>query len=282
MFWMRVISLLALLAGPTALAGVAPYRVGVGDILQVNVLGEKEFTGSFRIASDGTIDYPYLRKIEVKDKTVEDLEKLITAKLKEGYLADPQVSVEVKEYHSQQVLVLGAVEKPGPYPLTEESRVLDLISRAGGLTQAGGKRVVLLRAEKDLKGTKGPKAARPETVKPIVIDYYNLVHQGDFSQNLILKDGDIINVPKANEIFVLGNVARPGQIKYEDNMTILQAVTLAGGTTPAASPKNTYILRQGESGEVKIQVRLDRIQDGKEKSTPLKPDDVIVVPESFF
>ncbi len=279
---MRVISLLALLAGPSALAGVAQYRVGVGDILQVNVLGEKEFTGSFRIATDGTIDYQYLRKIEVKAKTVEDLERLITAKLKEGYLSDPQVSVEVKEFRSQQVLVLGAVAKPGPYPLTEESRVLDLISRAGGITQTGGKRGVLLRTEKNVKDAKGPKEGKAETTKPIVIDYYNLVHQGDFSQNLILKDGDIVNVPKANEIFVLGNVARPGPVKYEDNMTILQAVTLAGGTTPTASPKNTYILRQGESGEMKVEVRLDRIQDGKEKSTPLKPDDVIVVPESFF
>lgn len=274
--------LLALLATPAALAGAAMYRVGVGDILQVNVLNEKEFTGSFRIASDGTIDFPYLRKIEVRDKTIEELEKLVTAKLKEGYLSDPQVSVEVKEYRSQLVLVLGAVEKPGPYPLTEESRVLDLISRAGGLSPAGGKRVVLLRTDKDVKDAKGPKEGKAETTQPIVIDYYKLVHQGDFSQNLILKNGDIINVPKANEIFVLGNVARPGPIKYEDNMTVLQAVTLAGGTTPAASPKNTYILRQGENGEVKLHVRLDKIQDGKEKNTVLKADDVIVVPESFF
>jgi polysaccharide biosynthesis/export protein len=264
-------------------AAVATYRVGVGDTLQVTVLGEKDFSGPFRVASDGTIDYPYLRKIEVQGKTVEDLEKLLTTKLKDGYFTEPQVNVEVKDYRSQQVLVLGAVNRPGSYVLTEETRVLDLISRAGGITSTGGKRILLLRGAaetNDKKDAKDPKDGKDS--KPIVIDYYNLVHQGDFSQNFVLKDGDVINVPKANEVLVTGNVGKPGPIKYEDGMTILQAVTLAGGTTLAASPRSTYVLRKGEKGDEKIEVRLDKVQEGKINDFALKADDVIVVPESFF
>jgi polysaccharide export outer membrane protein len=272
-----IVVFLAALLGSVAWAGV--YRVGSGDILQVNVLGEKEFTGSFRIASDGTIDYPYLRRIEVREKTVEDLEKLLTDRLKDGYLADPQVSVEVKEFHSQEVLLFGAVTRTGPYVLTEETRVLDLISRAGGITSSGGKRIVILRREGETKEGTDPKG---EQAKPIVIDYYNLVHQGDFSQNVVLRNGDIINVPRANEVLISGNVGKPGLLKYEDGMTLLQAVMLAGDTTPIASPKNTYVLRKGEKGDSKIEVRLDKIKDGKEKDFALKADDVIVVPESFF
>lgn len=277
-------------------ASTIQYRVGVGDVLNIQVLGEKEFSGIFRVGSDGTIDYPYLRKIEVKEKTTEDLAKSITAKLKKGYLLNPQVNVEVKEYNSQRVLLLGAIAKPGQYILKQDTRVLDIISRAGGISALGGKRILLLRdsnksfsekntelmEEKKITPEDQASAVMKSDVKPIVIDYFRLVHQGDFSQNLLLENGDILNIPKANEIFVLGNVARPGPIIFEDNMTILQAVTLAGGPTPTASTKSTYILRQDESGETKIRVRLDKILDNKEKNVALQADDVIVVPESFF
>lgn len=288
---------------PTARADPVAYKIGVGDVVGVKVLDEKEFSGRFQVRTDGTIDYPYLRKIEVKGLTSEELGKRLTDLLKDGYLSSPQVAVDVEEFNSQKVLVLGAVTRPGTYILKEETRVLDLISLVGGLAPTGGKRILLLRNYKippDLKLDATPvpsatpgKGVVPEKslldaalaspdAKPLVIDYFRLVHQGDFSQNILLQAGDILNVPKANEIFVLGNVGRPGPITYEDNMTILQAVTLAGGPTPTASTKSTYILRQTEKGEQKIGVRFDRILENKEKNVVLKADDVIVVPESFF
>ncbi|HLG20993.1 MAG TPA: polysaccharide biosynthesis/export family protein [Bdellovibrionota bacterium] len=285
------------------LASENDYRVGIGDVLDVKVLGEAEFSGNFRVGTDGKIDYPYLRKIEVKGKTTEELGKMLTERLRDGYLADPQVNVEVRDYQSQRVMVLGAVKNPGTYVLKEETKVLDLISKAGGIAAEGGKRILLLKgALKNSSQKQAPAESNKKTgetgdqvpavvvkealsspsIKPTVIDYYRLVHEGDFTENLVLEDGDILNVPKANEIFVLGNVARPGPVKYEDNLSILQAVTLAGGPTPEASTKSTYILRQEEKGETKINVRLDRILKNEEKNVMLKADDVIVVPESFF
>jgi polysaccharide export outer membrane protein len=293
MWFVRAILVLGFAIGSPAFGWV--YRVGVGDVLTVSVLGEKEFSGSFRIATDGAIDYPFLRKINVNNKTTEELETLLTERLKEGYLTDPQVSVEVKEYHSQEVLLFGAVGRPGPYVLTEETRILDLVSRAGGITAAGGKRLIILRREKDPKETpvvkaeaikeKDPKedpSVKAEATEVIVIDYYNLVHKGDFSQNLVMKNGDIVNVPRANEVLISGNVGRPGPLKYEEGMTPLQAIMIAGDTTVNASAKSTYILRKEGQGDSKIEVRLDKIKDGKEKDFPLKADDIVVVPESFF
>ena len=271
---MRAIAAVCAVLWPLLSAAAdSTYRVGVGDLLSVKVLGEAEFSGEFRIASDGTIDYPYLRKIDARGKTIEELSGLLTEKLKAGYIADPQVQVEVKEHVSQQVIVLGAVARPGTYVLKAETRLLDLMSQAGGIAGGGGKRVLLLRGQ-----TSG--AAPEASSEPQVIDYYRLVHKGDFTYNVVLRGGDVLNVPKANEIFVLGNVGKPGPVTYEENMTILQAVTLAGGPTATASTKSTYVLRQGQ--ENKINVRFDKIMENKEKNFVLQADDVIVIPESFF
>ncbi len=296
------------------------YTIGVGDVLNIRVLGEADFTGQYRVAADGTIDYPYIRRIEVQGKSPKNLGEHIAKLLKDGYLADPHVMVEVKEYHSQKVLVLGAVAKPGTYVLMENTRVLDLISRAGGITEVGGKRILLLRdwenpeenktlpknSDQDTKESVSKEKVSPETkeslqpvkedlsektplaalrkkgAKPKVIDYHRLVHKGDMTENYRLRNGDILNIPKANEIFIFGNVAKPGPVKYEDGMTILQAVTLAGGPTPEASTKSTYILRRNEKGETKMKVRLDRIIENRAKNIPLLANDVVVVPESFF
>jgi polysaccharide biosynthesis/export protein len=256
------------------------YKLGVSDLIDIRVLGESEFTGAFRVGTDGTIDYPFLRKVAAEGKTTEELAGEITKLLKNGYLTNPQVTVDVKEYRSQSVTVLGAVGKPGSYVLQEETRILDVISKAGGISAGGGKRVLLIR--KPLPAGEAPKENTPEESKPIVIDYYKIAHEGNMAQNLVLRNGDVLNVPKGNEVYVVGSVARPGPIPFEENMAILQAVTLAGGTTNVASPKSTYVLRQSEKGEEKIQVRLDKILENKTKNFILRADDVIVVPESFF
>jgi len=259
------------LIGWVPLSHAAEYLLGKNDVIEVKVFGEAEFSGLFRINSDGDFEYPYLRKIHAEGKTKEVLAKEINDRLKDGYLTDPQVNIEVKEFRSRVVHVLGAVGRPGDYFLDQDTKILTLISKAGGILPGGGKRVLLIR-----------NLDKGDQSKPMIIDYYRLIHEGDYSQNIEVQDGDTLNIPKANEIFVVGNVARPGPVMFEENMTILQAVTLAGGPTPVASTKSTYILRQGEKGEEKIAVRFDKIMENKQKNVILKPDDVIVVPESFF
>lgn len=267
-------------------ANQATYRLGIGDQVAVTVLGEAEFTGVFRVGTEGAIDYPYLRAIPVKGVTTEELARTLTEKLKDGYLKDPQVSVSMKEFQSQKILIVGAVNKPGSYVLTGETKIIDALSLAGGITATGGKKIILLRGgDKDGPGDVPAKLADAkitDKVDPTIIDFYGMVHQGDFSQNVALRDGDVINIPEANVISVLGNVARPGPVKFEERMTIVQAVTQAGGTTPSASTKSAYILRHTAEGQARLPVRLDRILENKEKNVTLFANDVVIIPESFF
>ncbi len=299
----KVISTLFLLVATSLLA--QGYLVGPEDVISVQVLGEKDFSGQFQIGRDGAIDFPYLNKISVDDLSTEQIKNVLTNQLKNGFLISPQVTVRVVEYNSKKVMVLGAVAKPGRYALTDDTRILDALSQAGGILTQGAKQIVLLRTQNEKKDdTNKPVAddanlskveqATPEEIKPevltdsqylgtpMLIDYYGLINKGDLNQNVILKNGDVINVPKADEIFVMGSVMKSGPVPFEEKMTILQAITLAGGANPAASTRSTYILRKTNKGEEKIEVRLDKIILNKAKNVNLAPNDVIVVPESFF
>lgn len=265
------------------------YRVGQGDELSVQVLGEKDFSGAFVVRTDGTLQYPYLKKMVVEGKTTEEIQEELSDALKGGYLVDPQVTVKVTQYQSKRILILGAVARPGPYSLSQETKILDAISMAGGIA-GGGKQIIVLRSENkaEKSSLNFSSAEVPMTLPadfkgtPLVVDYYKLINQGDFAQNISLIGGDVVNVPKADEIFVTGSVGKPGPLKFEDKMTILQAVTLAGGATPEGSTRSTYILRQTAKGEEKIGVRLDKILVNKAKNVYLQANDVIVIPESIF
>jgi protein involved in polysaccharide export with SLBB domain len=130
-------ALLPVVAAAVALSASAHetgYRVGPGDVVDIKIYGETEFSGFFRVGTDGTIDYPFIRKLKAQGKTREELAGEITSLLKDGYLKDPQVSVDVKDYRSQTVFVLGAVNRPGTYALEEDTKILDLLSRAGGIS----------------------------------------------------------------------------------------------------------------------------------------------------
>src|SRR5580765_6923009 len=134
------------------------YHIGLGDVLDIKVFGESEFSGVFKVGSEGFIEYPYIRKIKAQGKTREDLTKEITTRLKDGYFSDPQVSVDVKEYRSQKVQIVGAVGRPGDYYLDQDATILSLISRAGGIVPGGGKRILLLR---NLGRSKSADGAEP-------------------------------------------------------------------------------------------------------------------------
>src|ERR1051326_5597244 len=131
------------------------YHIGVGDVLEIKVFGESEFTGLFKVGNEGNIEYPYIRKIKAQGKTRDEITQEITTKLKDGYLIDPQVSVDIKEFRSQKVQLVGAVGRPGGYFLEQETTILSLISRAGGIIPGGGKRLLLLRNLGKTKSTEG-------------------------------------------------------------------------------------------------------------------------------
>lgn len=178
-----------------------------------------------------------------------------------------------------------------PNPLVSEPSEATAKEEVNNGTEAGSKpkEDIAKEATKDLSGSTEKTAGdffssprRGSRLKPIVVNYEDILKKGDLTQNIEILGGDIINVPKANEIFVFGSVKNPGPVTYSENMGILQAVSLAGGTLPEASPGSTYVLRMDSGKEKKVKVNFNKVLKQKAKNIELQPNDVVVIPESFF
>jgi polysaccharide biosynthesis/export protein len=252
------------------------YVIGGMDILEIVVYQENDLSGTFRVSADGHIPFPLVGNVRVAGLTPSQAQQRLEDLLKNGYLKRPQVSVIVKEYRSQGVSVLGAVARPGAYPLSGgRTTLLDLLSLAGGVSLEEGSKSLLLLLRPDESG---------ET-KSITIDLDRLLKDGDASLNLMVQPNDAVYVTKADSIIVYGEVKNPGTFPIQSKgMTVLEAVSRAGGFTDYAAPNRTRIIRVDRGVEKSIQVRVgDIIAKGeRRKDLTLQPGDVIVVPQGYF
>ena len=260
--------------------GLGDYRVGGLDVLDITVYEEASLSlKAVRISRDGYISFPLIGRLKVGDLTISEVENLIAKTLAEGkYLREAHVSVIVAEYKSKQFMVLGALKTPGTYPLTAQERVLDAISRAGGIDfEKGGTRGMIIRTE---------QAGTPQERKVVIrIDLPGLLKGGNQVSNLLLADKDHLYIPAAEPFFIIGQVAKPGTYLYRENeITIVEAISMAGGFTRIASRNRTRIVRMEDGVEKIIEVRVDQITDSGKKTQDIiiKPGDVIVIPESIF
>lgn len=271
------------LAGLLAVAGAAAYEIGPRDVLDIRVYDEPDLSKEAVVAGDGTVTVPLLGSVAVSGLTTEQAEMLLRRRLGEKYLVNPQVFVSVKEYNARRVVVLGSVKNPGPYALTGETRLVDLISRAGGVVAEGGKNIVLVRALTARPASAPVTAAAPVTsAAPIVIDAMRLLRHGDHALNYVVNAGDMVFVPKSDGVYVYGQVKKPGVVPYRDGLTVLQAVSLAEGLTTGADADSVRVIRSDRGREKTLQVNLDAVADNKAADVRLKPEDIVVVPESFF
>lgn len=256
------------------------YKVGGYDVLSIEVYEEPDLSrDAVRVSADGHITFPLIGRVRVADKTTAEVENIIANLLAEGqFLVNPHVSVFVKEYLSKKVLILGAVERPGSYELRALERVLDVLSKAGGVDFAeGGNKITILRTE-TAGGTKDEKIA-------IDINLRRLLDGEDPLSNLQVSDKDILYIPKADKVFIIGEVKNPGDYLIKDrDITIVEAVGMAGGFTRIAARNRTKIIRVEDGVEKIIHVKIDEItREGKKTGDiVLRPNDIIVVPESFF
>jgi len=251
------------------------YRVGPKDLLEISVFGLDELNKTVRISEEGKITLPLLGEIEVEGLTKTELEKKLSQLLEEKYLQNPQVTVFIREYQSKIVSVLGAVENPGTYELLGRQTLLQIISKAGGLTQEAGKEIIVIRQQED--GT--------STSLKIPID--DLILKGDARLNIPLQLNDIINIPidKIVLVYVFGQVNRPGalNVKKSNIPALLQAIAQAGGFSDRAAKGGVLIKRVDEEGkEIKIKVNVKDIIRGKKKDIQLLENDVVYVPETIF
>jgi len=244
------------------------YIVGAGDKLNVNVYGHPDLTKSVQVDDDGAISFPLIGQVRVKGLRVSELSRIIRKKLAAGYIINPQVTVVVDEYRSCKATILGKVNSPAIYELKGPTTLLALISTAGGLAADAGQYAYVTRKETERRDL---GKDRREIIR---IDLKRLVEAGDTSQNILINDGDSIFIAKMEKIYVTGEIQAPGSYPYEEGLTVIKALTNAKGFTDRASATRIKIIRKGNGEEQVIKkVKMD---------DPVQPEDVIVVPESFF
>jgi polysaccharide export outer membrane protein len=244
-------------------AQTADYIIGSKDVLEIKVYEQPDLYQTVRVSEEGNINLVLIGEVKAAGYTGDELNKILTEKYRE-YIYHPQVSVFIKEYHSKEIYVLGEVRKPGLYHLTGRATLLELISQAGGLTEKGGENLTVIRG-----GRQGEEAVT------ISVDLDRILSGGTTEENVVVMDGDTIYVPQANYFFIFGEVNKPGSYKLEKNLkiTVLKAITLAGGFTDRASKGRIKITREEDGKGNTFKAPLD---------TEVKPHDIIIVPESFF
>jgi polysaccharide biosynthesis/export protein len=256
------------------------YRVGGYDVLSITVYEEKDLSReAVRVSADGYISFPLIGRLKVDNLTTAEIEKLIAQKLAEGkYLLDAHVSVMVNDYKSKKYLVLGSVKSPASYPLQAQERVLDAISKAGGLEfEKTGKKGMIIRTE-------NPNTANERKIV-INFDLMSLLKGKDQISNIFLSDKDVLYVPPAEHFYIIGQVKLPGSHPITDReITLVEAISMAGGFTPIAARNRTRIIRVENGIEKIIEVQVDSITGAGKKiqDVVIQPNDIIFVPESFF
>jgi polysaccharide export outer membrane protein len=272
-----VLAVALVLATATAPAGAQEYVLGAPDVLKITVWGQDDLSKEYVIDRDGTIDFPFLGHVPAAGRTPRALAAELARTLDKDYLVKPQVTVTVREYLSKKVQVLGEAEHPGVFYLSGPTRLMEVLAKAGGVSKSAGKHVLVVRTT--------PQT--PETVDSRILRLdLAALQAGDMTGNVLLQEEDAILVPAATAptegmVFVFGAVKAPGGYTLKQNMSILEAVTLAGGFTHFAFPNNTRLIRQTTKGQETVLVRLEDLFKGARADAPprLKENDMIVVPD---
>jgi polysaccharide export outer membrane protein len=250
-------------------SGGSALRLGPGDLLEVSVYNVPELTSKTRVSSSGDVYLPLIDYVHVAELSISEAQGVIEKRLADGgFVKNPHVSVFVDEYASQGVSVLGEVTKPGVYPEMGEQRLYDLISLAGGLNDRAGHTVVVTH--------------RGQPDKPVTVELAKNLADSPAS-NVAISPGDTIIVHKADIIYVVGDVNRPsGLLIDRGNLTVLQAIALAGGTTRTSKMNGARIIHRGPEGMTETPVPLKKILQAKAPDVTMKPDDILFVPSSIF
>ncbi|MEW5804523.1 MAG: SLBB domain-containing protein [bacterium] len=286
------------------------YTVGPQDVLKIEVWDNPDLSREVTVSLVNTISFPLIGELNVEGATTEHLQQIIRSALADGYLVNPQVTVTVKEYNSKKVYVLGEVNKPGYYPFSRVTTMVEIISTAGGLTPDAGQEAYILRSpekidpkniakilkegksgsipsETDVDSSVTPlpaeqdstsgKDSDPQTEAMMAKSRVITLNLNDFNQgtnlNFELQNNDTLYIPKAKFCYVLGEVKSPGRFKLEKEMNVLQTISMAGGLTPKANENRIKILRTINGKEQEIKAKMMDL---------VLPDDIVRVSESFF
>ncbi len=251
------------------------YPLGAGDLIKVDVFDIPELSQQIRLDPGGYITMPLVpQRIHAAGLTPTELQTKIADLLKSrGLVSHPQVTVFVVQRLSQPITIIGAVEHPMVYQAVRPTTLLEVLSAAGGLNSTAADYVTVGRMKKD---------GAPDVQR---VSLRDLIDRGDPEANILVRGGDVVTVPKAGIVYVVGAVVRPGGFVIQNDtgqMTTLKALALAGGAERTAKTKNAVIIRkQGLVGKnQEIRVNLQKILSQKAEDVQLRPNDVLFIPDS--
>lgn len=243
------------------------YVITSGDVLSVKVVGESEYTKTYTVNDDGKIFIPNIGDMVVSQKTANEVKDALTEQLK-TLLKNPVVTVEVTSPTNTTVWVTGEVTSPGEIKVKPDSRLMDVIQKAGGIKDTGDRaRATLLRRGE----------AEPRNID------LDALYRGDLTKNELVQIGDTIYIPKKAEgkVTILGEVATPGDKDLKQDLTPMEAVTLAGGFKESAD-KSNVIIQHKDGTQVKVDLAAEAAGDPSPltKNLYLQEDDVLLVPNN--
>jgi polysaccharide export outer membrane protein len=262
------------------------YTLGPGDLLSIHVLeAETSFGDPFRISASGAVHLPMAGQISASSLSVAEFEATLADRLR-AYIRAPHVTVNVIEYRSRPVTVIGAVENPGVQILSGNPTLLEVLSQAGGLRPEAGA-VVLVRRDVawgplPLLNARADPSGAYSTAE---IALGEVLAGSGAAANLRLRPQDVVSVPRAEMVYVVGAVRQASGFVLEqrNSLSVLEALSLAGGLAPKAAPRQAVILRPGEEGNgprLQIAVDLKSILAGEDPDLALGGNDVLYVPHS--
>jgi polysaccharide biosynthesis/export protein len=249
----------------------ATIKIGPGDLLEITVFDVPEMTQQVRVGADGKAELQLLGNTTLAGMTAQEAGEMIARELREQkFLLQPQVNVLVKEFASQGVSVMGEVQHPGVYQVLGPRSLLDVISMAGGLTNVADTRVTVKRRS----GTEDKLTVKLKTDDPDI----------SLSNNVQVYPGDLVLVPRAGIVYVLGDVNRPGGFVMQDSgkISLLQALAQAGGASKNASLSKAVLLRKGAQGYVTHKLDVGKIERGQGEDLELGANDILFVPGNKF
>jgi len=249
---------------PAAASASAEYRLGSGDVVRIVVYQNPDLTLETRVSETGVISYPLLGNVRVGGLGISAAEKLIADGLKNGnFVKQPQVTLVLLQVKGNQASVLGQVNRPGRYPIeTADMRLTDLLATAGGVATTGGDMLVLT-------GTRAGKPFRQEIDLPSVFSA-----EQNRTKDVLIQNGDVLWVDRAPIVYIYGEVQRPGPMRLERGMTVMQVLAAGGGLNQRGTERGIRVHRKGADGKVQI------VQPGMDDS--VRDGDVVFVKESLF
>ncbi len=249
-------------ASPAANAP-SEYRLGAGDAVRVLVYQNPDLTLETRVAETGVISFPLIGNVRIGGLSVSAAEQLIADGLRNGnFVKQPQVTIVLLQIRGNQASVLGQVNRPGRYPIeTTDMRLTDLLATAGGVAPTGADLVVLT----------GTRAGKPYRLE---VDLPSLFSANSTASDVLVQNGDVLWVDRSPLVYIYGEVQRPGPMRLERGMTLMQGLAAGGGLTQRGTERGIRVHRKAADGSVQVeQLAMD---------APLKEGDVVFVRESLF